>query len=39
LLNNEVLAKSKALSKKKAEEKAAKIATRILKLNPNPTQS
>ena len=39
LLNNEVLAKSKALSKKKAEERAAKIATRILKLNHNTTQS
>ena len=38
-LQNELLAKAKATSKKKAEEKAAKIATRILKLNPKPIHS
>jgi len=35
-LDREPLAKSKALSKKKAEEKAARIAARILKINPKP---
>ena len=33
-LEKKLLAKSKAHSKKKAEEKASKIAMRILKLNP-----
>ena len=39
LLDREPLAKSKALSKKKAEEKAARIAARILKINPKPLNS
>ena len=38
-LDREPLAKSKALSKKKAEEKAARIAARILKINPKPLNS
>ena len=38
-LDQEPLAKSKALSKKKAEEKAARIAARILKINPKPLNS
>lgn len=38
-LDQELLAKSKALSKKKAEEKAARIAARILKINPKPLNS
>ncbi|MCH1431698.1 MAG: putative dsRNA-binding protein [Flavobacteriaceae bacterium] len=38
-LDREPLVKSKALSKKKAEEKAARIAARILKINPKPLNS
>ena len=38
-LDREPLVKSKALSKKKAEEKASRIAARILKINPKPLNS
>ena len=38
-LDQELLAKSKAFSKKKAEENAARIAARILKINPKPLHS
>jgi ribonuclease-3 len=38
-LDKRFLAKSKAMSKKKAEEKAAKIASRILKLTPKIVHS
>ncbi len=38
-LNSKLLTKAKASSKKKAEEKAARIAVRILKLNPKPQKN